>query len=133
VRARAIIGMFPAIGFSLIPGITCPACLPALASLLGAIGLTFIAQHDYLVWLNLAALLIAILFLARSERTWISWPLVVAIIGATAIMLGKFVWSSSMMWWAGLGVFLLGSARSSWNRRSSVKVCSECKSLKMEN
>lgn len=130
---RTILGVVPALGFSLIPSLACPACLPALASVLGAVGLTFMAEREYLIWLNLGALMAAILLLARNERKWISWPLAVASGGATAIMLGKFIWSNSVTWWSGLGLFVAGSAWSNWNRRSKIVLCNECKPIEMEN
>lgn len=130
---RTILGIAPAFGFSLIPTLTCPACLPALASVLGAVGLTFLAQREYLIWFNLVALGIAIVLLARGEKKWISWPLATAVLGAAAVMLGKFAWDSSALWWTGLGVFMLGSAWSAYGRRSPSGGCDECKSLEMEN
>ncbi len=127
MKSLRAIGIVPALGFSLVPTLTCPACLPALASVLGAVGLTFIAEPKYLVWLNLTALLIALLVLARSERHWISAPLVMAAFGATAVMLGKFIWTTSWIWWAGLGIFTLGSLWSGVKRRSK-SVCINCES-----
>lgn len=132
MRARTITGIVPAVGFSLLPTITCPACLPALATVLGAAGLSFVVEPRYLLWLNLAALLIALAFLARRERRWISVPLTLAAAGATAVMLGKFVWINSWIWWSGLAVFMLGSIWSGVRRRTN-KVCANCKSLVEEN
>lgn len=132
MRSRSILGVVPALGFSLIPTLTCPACLPALASVLGAVGLTFVAQREYLLWLNLAALLAALLLLARSERRWTSIPLATAATGASAVMVGKFVWINSWLWWAGLSVFVLGSAWSS-ARRISRGACNECESVQRES
>ena len=132
MRSRTVASVVPAVGFSLLPTITCPACLPALASVLGAAGLSFIAEPRYLLWVNLAALLIALAFLARGERRWVSVPLGLAAAGATAVMLGKFVWISSWVWWSGLAVFLLGSLWSGVRRRAS-KVCTKCESLLEED
>ena len=128
MRSRTVAGVVPALGFSLLPTITCPACLPALASVLGAAGLTFIAEPRYLLWLNLAALVVALAFLARRERRLISVPLALAAAGATAVMLGKFVWINSWIWWSGLAVFMLGSIWSGVWRRRSNNVCINCES-----
>jgi len=132
MKSRTVVGVVPAVGFAALPILTCSACLPALASALGAVGLTFIAEPKYLVWLNLAALVIALLVLASSERHWISAPLGVAGAGATAVMFGKFVWANSWLWWAGLGLFMLGSIWSGLKRKSK-NVCINCKSQIMEN
>lgn len=131
--SRTLFGVFPALGFSLIPSLACPACLPALASVLGAVGLTFLAQREYLIWFNLVALAVALVLLARTERKWISWPLAVAAFGAVTVMLGKFVWTASPIWWTGVGIFMLGSAWSTFGRPSTETGCNKCKSLEMEN
>lgn len=132
MKSRTVVGIAPAVGFSLLPALTCPACLPAFASVLGAVGLTFIAEPRYLIWLNLTALIIALFLLARSERQWVSRPLGVAAAGAAAVMLGKFVWTNSWLWWTGLGVFMLGSAWSGLRRRSQ-RVCTNCEVQIEEN
>jgi hypothetical protein len=67
MKSRTLAGVVPAVGFSLLPTIACPACLPALASVLGAAGLSFVAESRYLPWFNLAALVIALVLLARGE------------------------------------------------------------------
>ncbi len=126
MTSRSVAAVLPAIGFSLLPSITCPACLPALASVLGAVGLTFIAKPLYLLWLNLGALVIALTLLARGEHRWISTSIGVAGIGATAVMLGKFAWVNSWIWWSGLAIFMLGSIWSGMRR--STRGCANCKS-----
>lgn len=131
--SRTLFGIFPALGFSMIPSLTCPACLPALASVLGAVGLTFVAQRQYLIWFNLVALGVALLFVARGQRKWISWPFAIAALGAAAVMLGKFVWSSSAIWWMGIGVFMLGSAWSTFGRKATLAGCNECNPIETEN
>jgi mercuric ion transport protein len=132
MKSRNVFGVAPAVGFSVLPTLTCPACLPALASALGAVGLTFIAEPRYLVWLNLAALVVALFLLARSERAWISAPLGLALAGAVAVMLGKFVWMNSWGWWSGLGAFTFGSLWSASRRRSKI-VCDNCETVAMED
>lgn len=126
-RSRIAMGMAPAVGFTAIPVLTCPACLPTLASALGAVGLTFLAQRPYLLGLNLAALVIALILIARGGQGWVSWPLGIATAGAAAILLGKFVWPNSVTWRAGLGVFLLGSLFSGRTRKSN-NACKDCQS-----
>ena len=132
MKSPTAIGIVPAVGLSLLPTLTCPACLPALASILGAVGLTFIAEPRYLFCLNLAAFVIAWLLLARNECHWRSLPLGGAAIGAVAVMLGKFLWKSSFLWWIGLGVFMAGSVWSGL-RRTSQQMCVNCETQIMED
>ena len=56
MKSRTLAGVVPAVGFSLLPTIACPACLPALASVLGAAGLSFVAESRYLPWFNFGSL-----------------------------------------------------------------------------
>jgi hypothetical protein len=76
MKKRMVLGVLPAIGLSAIPTFACPACLPALASLLSAIGLTFLTKSQYLVWVNFAALGLAltILFMRPSGERIRSLP-----------------------------------------------------------
>lgn len=127
MKSRSVAGILPALGFSAMPTLTCPACLPVLAAALGAVGLTFIAERAYLVWLNSGALLIALFLLARGEQKWVSGPVLVAAAGAAGITFGKFVWTNSAIWWIGFGLFVGASAWSSLTRKSKRLSCSECK------
>jgi|SRR5215813_3475187 len=132
MKSRTVVGVVPAVGFSLLPTLTCPACLPALASVLGAVGLTFIAEPRYLLWLNLAALVIALVLMARGQGRWFSLPVGVAAAGAVAVVLGKFLWTNNWVWWGGLGIFMVGSIWSGFKRRSD-GVCPNCESQIVEN
>src|SRR5260370_866011 len=107
---RDVFSFIPALGFSLIPSLSCPACLPALASVLSALGLSFAAERPYLLWLNLLALIAALVMFARRRRTAGYLPLAVASIGAAAIMVGKFLLVNSWIWWSGIAFFIVGSA-----------------------
>jgi hypothetical protein len=75
MKSRTVVGVVPAVGSSLLPTLTCPSCLPALASVLGAVGLSFIAEPRYLLWINLVALTVALVLLARIQRQRVSAPL----------------------------------------------------------
>ncbi len=71
-----VLGVLRAIGISAIPTLACPACLPVLASALGALGMIFLAQSEYLVWANLVALVLAltILFMKRRANGFAPFP-----------------------------------------------------------
>ncbi len=131
MNSRTVAGVVPAVGFSLLPVLTCPACLPALASVLSAVGLTFIAEPRYLLWINLAAFVAALLLLARNERRWISLPLGLSAMGSLAVMLGKFLWVNSLVWWTGLAIFMFGSVWS-WLQRKLANTCMNCERQDVE-
>ena len=86
-----VLGVLPANGVSAIPTLACPACLPALASALGAIGLTFLTKSEYLLWVNLVPLVLALTILFMKRRANGYAPFLLGTTGALAIMVGKFV------------------------------------------
>ena len=66
---RAVALVLPAIGAALVPGLTCPACWPAYATLLSALGLPFVPTTPYLLPLTSGLLLVALAALAyRAEN-----------------------------------------------------------------
>jgi len=82
-------------------------CLPALTSVLGAIGLTF--EREYFVWVNLVALVLAL---------------------AVAIMLGRFVFTGPALAWSGLAVLTFASALTTFGRRQlsfPIRLGGECR------
>lgn len=87
----------------------CPACIPALAAFLSAIGLS-IGNAVFVKWLTIAFLAIGVISLAwsaRLHRRW--WILAVAILGAVMIYGGRYLWFSQILLWAGTAI-LIGSA-----------------------
>jgi hypothetical protein len=125
MRKRMVLGVLPAIGVSAIPTLACPAFLPALASLLGAIGLTSLTNRAYLLWVNLAALMLAltILFMKRRANGYSPFPL--GATGAVAIMLGKFIFTENAVALSGFVVLIFASALATLGRRD-VTICKVC-------
>jgi len=133
MKKGMILGVLPAIGVSAIPTLACPACLPALASVLGAIGLTFLIQREYVVWANLAALVLALTILYAKRRANRYAPFLLGAVGAVAIMLGKFVLAERALAWSGLAVLIFASALTTSGRRDATtcKVCDNNNSVIM--
>src|SRR5512146_615813 len=106
MKKSDIVAIAPAVGASLLPSLSCPACWPAYASLLSAVGLTFLSESKYLLWLNVAALLASLIVLWRRTR-WAGYvPLAIAALAASAILLGKFWLNSNPANWTGTAAFL---------------------------
>ena len=61
-------GLLPAVGAALLPKLTCPACWPAYAALLSALGVGFIDYTPYLLPLTLAFLAVTLAILAWRPR-----------------------------------------------------------------
>ncbi len=106
MKRTDVAAAFPAVGASLLPSLSCPACWPAYASMLSAVGLSFLAESKYLLWLNLVALLAGLVVLFRRARTRGYGPFAVAIAASTLILLGKFVLISNRMTWSGAAILL---------------------------
>jgi len=87
----------------------CPACIPALAAFLSAVGLG-IGNATFVKWLTIAFLVIGVASLAwsaRLHRRW--WILAAGIPSAAMIYAGRYLWFSPALLWTGTAV-LIGSA-----------------------
>src|SRR5262249_55495601 len=87
----------PGIGLSALPKLACPVCWPAYAGLLSSLGLGFLISAAYLLPLTIIFLtlaLAALAFRAKSRRGL--GPFLIGLIAAMSVLLGKFVWGSSI-------------------------------------
>jgi mercuric ion transport protein len=125
MKHRMVLGVLPAIVLSAIPAVACPACVPTLVSLLSAIGLTFLTNRAYLLWVNLVALVLALAMLLVKRHTKGYSPILLGTAGAVTIMLGKFVFVGNMLTWSGWAVLVFASALSTFGRRGAT-MCDAC-------
>lgn len=120
-RARMLL-VLPAIVTSLVPGLTCPACWPAYAALLSALGLGFIPTTPYLLPFTVTSLVVALTVLwVRGERRV---PFMIALVASVVVLLGKFVLSSSVTTYSGAGLLAVAAFSTFW-RHPRAK-CSTC-------
>ena len=106
----------PAISSALLPALTCPACWPAYAGLLSSLGLGFVDYTPYLLPMTVGFLtlgLFALGYQARNRRGY--KPLFLGFVGATILVIGKFVSFSETATYGGIA-FLVGA--SLWNAGS---------------
>lgn len=94
----------PAIGLALLPQVFCPACWPAYASALAALGVGFV---DYTPWLLpgtalFLALALAALAAQARQRGWAGFWLGLA--GGALLLLGKFQFENEVVLWAGIAL-----------------------------
>ena len=116
--------MVPALGASLLPSLSCPACWPAYASVLSAVGLSFLGQSRYLFWLNAAALVVSLAVLFRRARAGSYAPLMMGALAALLIMVGKFFLNSNPTTWLGAAGLLAAFV---WGRsKSKLASCPAC-------
>ena len=103
--------LLPAVGAALLPKLTCPACWPAYAALLNALGLGFIDYTPYLLPLTLIFLAVTLAMLAWRPRRGYA-PLVLGLFASTVMLIGRFFFDFDLA--AYTGVLLLVGA-TIWN------------------
>lgn len=116
--------LLPAVGTALLPKLTCPACWPAYAGLLSAMGLGFI---DYTAWLlpaTLLFLIITLITLARRPRRGYA-PLVLGVLAGALVLIGKFGFDSDSVTYAGVALLVAASAWNAWPTHASA--CPSCR------
>lgn len=127
-RWKSIFAAIPAIGAALLPKLTCPVCWPAYAGVLSAAGLGFIDYTPYLFPLTLAFLVLAVFSLGyRAERRRGYRPLIVGIIAALVVIVGKFVFTSDGAMYGGIALLMVGSLWNTWPQKALINgACPAC-------
>lgn len=120
-----MLAVLPAIGVALLPKLTCPACWPAYAGVLSALGLSFVNYTPFLLPLTVLFLLVSVcsLFFA-AQRHRRGEPLVLGVAGAAIVVAGKFAWDSNTMMFGGLAILVGASFWNTWLARKTR--CSAC-------
>jgi len=118
----------PTVGVALLPKLTCPACWPAYAGLLSAMGIGFFDYTPYLMPLTALFIVIVLASLAfRAKRRHGYRPLWLGIVASLVLLTGKFHYDSDAIMYVGLGLLVLASLWNSWPRRNDAgAVCSAC-------
>ncbi|HJW81946.1 MAG TPA: MerC family mercury resistance protein [Acidiferrobacterales bacterium] len=114
--------LLPAVGAALLPKLTCPACWPAYAALLSALGVGFIDYTPYLLPLTLVFLAVTLAILAWRPRRGYA-PLAVGLFASAAMLIGKFFFDSDIATYTGV-VLLVGA--STWNAWPVKSVSCKC-------
>lgn len=126
----------PAVGVSLLPKLACPACWPAYAGLLSSVGLGFLISSVYLLPLTAAFLLLALMALAfRARQRHGYGPLLLGVIAAGCVSLGKFVWDLNPAMYCAVGLLIVASLWNAWPSRvtpDDPAACADCQSEAVE-
>jgi mercuric ion transport protein len=119
-RWRNTVAVLPAIGTVLLPKVTCPACWPAYAGVLSALGFGFVNYTSYVLPLTIVffALALAPLGYQARHRRHIT-PLLVSLLAALLVIIGKFAFVSDLAVYAGITLFVGASLWNSWLQRDS--------------
>ncbi len=113
-KGRSILGI-PAAALAALP--LCPACYPAYAGVLSALGLTVLSDttlQSALTVLFLTAALGALLYKARSRRGY--GPFSLGTAASVALSFSKFVMGSDPITYAAVGVLVLAGLWNVWPR-----------------
>lgn len=114
---RRVMATAPGVGVALLPMLGCPACWPAYAGLLSAMGLGFLIQARYLLPLTivfLALALGAIGWRAKSRHGY--GPLLLGGVGSVVLLVGKFHFELDPAMWSGVAALVAASLWNAWPR-----------------
>src|SRR5947209_15508856 len=101
---KRTVGILPGIGVSLLPKLMCPACWPAYAGIVSALGLGFLISAKYLLPLTVSFLAITATALGyRASRRHGYGPSGLGLVAATVILCGKFYFDAAQATYAGVG------------------------------
>jgi mercuric ion transport protein len=114
-----IASLLPAVGAALLPKLTCPACWPAYAALLGALGVSFVDYTPYLLPLTLLFLVVTLAMLAWRPRRGVA-PLVLGLLAAATMLSGKFFFDSDSATYVGVAMLVAASTWNAWPKRSAI-------------
>ena len=117
--------LLPAVGAALLPKLTCPACWPAYAALLSALGVGFIDYTPFLLPLTLVFLVVTLTVLARRARRGYA-PLTLGLFAAAAMLIGKFLFDSDIATYAGVALLIGASTWNAWPTPAKA-ACVNCK------
>lgn len=116
-RFAPSLAMLPAIATSILPNVSCAACWPAYAGVLGSLGLGFLLERTYLLPLTAAFLTVALGALAHRARTRRGYgPLVLGAAASAVVLFGKFGLSSDPLMYLGAALLIAASVWNSWPR-----------------
>lgn len=106
------------ISMALLPKLTCPACWPAYASLLGALGLGFVNYTPYLFPLTALFLMLAVASLGHGAKQRRGYkPFVLGTVAAVMVIIGKFVVEANAAMYGGIILLLGAHLWNAWPQR----------------
>lgn len=105
----------PAVIVGILPNVTCPACWPIYAALLGSVGMGFLMERAYLLPLIVAFLILAVGSLAISAPKRHGYgPFWMAVGGSALLLSGKFLFAQNAAVYGGIGLLIAASLWNAW-------------------
>ena len=118
-RRLQLAAMLPAVGAALLPKLTCPACWPAYAAVLSALGVSFVDYTPYLLPFTLTFLAVTLGMLAWRPRRGYA-PLLLGVAASAVVLVGKFLFDSDLAVYVGVGLLVGASMWNAWPKKSVV-------------
>ena len=107
----------PGISVALLPKLACPLCWPFYSGIISSVGLGFLISTKYLLPLTIAFLVLTVGALAYcAEQRRRCRPFVFGIVGAVAVLIGKFDLESNLVTFTGIVALVVVSAWNMWPR-----------------
>src|SRR5215469_11360146 len=105
----------PGICVALLPKLACPLCWPFYSGIVSSVGLGFLISTKYLRPLTVALLIFTLGVLAyHGKQRGRHGPLALGIVGAGAVLIGKFDLQSNWVTFTGIVVLVVASAWNVW-------------------
>ena len=105
----------PGISVALLPKLACPLCWPVYSGIVSSVGLGFLISTKYLLPLTVALLIFTLGVLAyHGKQRGRHGPFALGIVGAVAVMIGKFDLESNPVTFTGIVVLVVTSAWNMW-------------------
>ena len=105
----------PGISVALLPKLVCPLCWPFYSGIVSSVGLGFLISRKYLLPLTIALLILALGVLAYHAKQCRRYgPFALGIVGAGAVLIGKFDLESTLVTYTGIVVLVVASAWNMW-------------------
>lgn len=112
---RRDLAVLPGVGAALLPNLACPACWPAYAGLLSALGLGFIDYTPYLLPLTVLFMGLAVVSLGYRAKICRGYtPFFLGILASAIVIIGKFVLFSDLAVYGGIALLIGTSLWNSW-------------------
>lgn len=128
---RSSLATVPGIAIAFLPKLACPACWPAYAGVLSAVGLGFLLDDAYLFPMTASFLVIAVGALAWRARHRHGWgPAGIGLVASGIVIGGKFVFGSDLAMYAGIVLLVAASIWNAWptQRIKRQSGCRSCRS-----
>ena len=126
-KFAGFLAVLPAVIVSLLPAGICPACWPAYAGLLSALGLGILLKEKYLFPLTAIFLLVAVVTLGYSARTSRKYgPFLLGLVASGLVLGGKIFLQESVPVYGGVILLVAASIWNAWPSKATGGWRSSC-------